>query len=170
MADSRIVNELDCSEDTFWNVLFLDPEFNRRMFLDELKFTKWQVVSERDQGDILERELDVGLNVGDIPAAVKAVVGDSIGYREQGRFDRKRRRYAVKASNPKLGDKFLLEGEMSTEPLGENRCRRIFQVRVGIKIFGVGGMIEKRIIAELEKSYAQSAAFITRYVREQVAK
>jgi hypothetical protein len=170
MTDSRIVNDLDCSESTFWDELFFDPEFNRRMFLDELKFTKWQVLSTREVGEVLERELDVGLNADALPAAAKSVIGDSLGYREQGKYDRKRRRYAVKATNSKLGDKFLLEGEMHTEPLGEQRCRRIFELKVTVKLFGVGGMIEKLVLSELQKSYAESATFIGRYMREKAAK
>ena len=166
MAETRIINELACSEDVFWDELFFDAEFNRRMFIDELGFCAWKVQSERKTDDFIERELDVSPKVADIPGPIKALVGDSLGYHEQGRYDRKRRRYAVKATSPKLGDRFLLDGEMYTEPLGEGRCRRIFNVKVTTKIFGVGGMIEKRVIADLEKSYAESAAFIGRYVAE----
>jgi hypothetical protein len=166
MTETRIVNELECSEATFWDVLFFDAEFNRRLFLEELKFESWRVVSERKTDDYIERELDVCPNVGEIPGALKAVVGDGLGYHEQGRYDRKRRHYVVKALSPKMGDRVLVEGEMYTEPLGENRCRRIFNVKATARIFGVGGLLEKRIVADLEKSYAQSAAFIGRYVRE----
>jgi hypothetical protein len=166
MTETRIVNELECSEATFWDVLFFDAEFNRRLFLEELKFESWKVVSERESDDVVERELEVCPNVGEIPGPLKAVVGDGLSYREQGTFDRKRRRYVVKAKSPKMGDRVLVEGEMYTEPLGENRCRRIFAVKATARIFGVGGLLEKRILADLEKSYAQSAAFIGRYVRE----
>jgi hypothetical protein len=104
--------------------------------------------------------------VADIPGPLKAIVGESLAYHEQGRYDRKRRRYAVKATSPKLGERFLLEGEMYTEPLGDNRCKRIFDVKVTTKIFGVGGLLEKRVLTDLEKSYAESAAFIGKYVQE----
>ncbi|MGC4066920.1 MAG: DUF2505 family protein [Polyangiaceae bacterium] len=166
MTETRIVNELECSEATFWEVLFFDAEFNRRLFLEELKFASWKVVSERKTEDAIERELEVCPNVGEIPGALKAVVGEGLSYSEHGRYDRKRRRYVVKAQSPKMGNRVLVEGEMTTEPIGENRCRRIFAVKATAKIFGVGGLLEKRILADLEKSYAQSATFIGRYVRE----
>lgn len=165
MAESIIVNELDCSENVFWDELFFDEEFNRKLFLEELGFEVWKIVSEKSTDDAVERQLDVCPKVGDIPSAVKAVVGESLGYREFGRYDRKRRRYAVKATSPKLGDRFLVEGEMHTEPLGDARCKRVFTVKVTAKIFGVGGLIEKRVLADMEKSYAQSAGFIGRYLR-----
>jgi hypothetical protein len=166
MAEARITNELACSEDVFWEKLFFDTEFNRRLFLTELGFVQWKILSEKTTDDFVERELDVTPKVTDVPGPVKAVIGDSLGYHEHGRYDRKRRRYAVKATSPVLGDRFLLEGEMYTETLGENRCRRIFNVKVTTKIFGVGGLIEKRVIADLEKSYAESAKFIGKYVQE----
>jgi hypothetical protein len=166
MAETRIINELGCSEDVFWEELFFDDEFNRRTFIDILGFNGWKVLSERKTDDFIEREIDVSPNVGDIPAAIKAVVGETLGYVEKGRYDRKRRRYAVKAISPKLGDRFSFEGEMYTEPVGPNRCRRIFNVKVTTKIFGIGGVVEKLVISNLEKSYAQSAAFLDRYVAE----
>jgi len=167
MAESRIVNELDCSENRFWDELFFDAEFNRKLFLEELGFTTWKIVSEKTTDEVVERRLEVSPRVGEIPAAVKAVIGESLGYVEEGRYDRKRRRYAVKATSPKLGDRFLVEGEMYTEPLGENRCRRIFAVKVTAKIFGVGGLIERRVLADMEKSYAQSASYIGKYAELQ---
>jgi Protein of unknown function (DUF2505) len=167
MAEARIVNELECSESMFWDRLFFDGEFNRRLFLEELKFVGWRVLRQADVGgDVVERELEVMPPVGDLPSPLRAVIGEGLSYREVGRFDKNRRRYTVKAISPKLGDRLLVEGELYTEATSERTCRRIFAVRVVAKIFGVGGMVESRVVADLERSYAASARFIGRYVKE----
>jgi hypothetical protein len=56
--------------------------------------------------------------------------------------------------------------EMTTKPDGENRCRRRARAEVVAKIFGVGGILEKRLLADLEKSYQKSADFTNRYIAE----
>jgi hypothetical protein len=162
MAETRIVNELACSEAVFWEKCFLDAEFNRQFYLEELGFVEWKILNETSTNELILREIEVVPQASELPGPLKAVLGDALGYREVGRFDRTRRRYTVKATSPKLGDRFSFDGEMYTEPLGEGRCRRIFKVSVTAKIFGVGGLLEKRVIADLEKSYVQSAAYINR--------
>ena len=164
MSDARIVHELACSESVFWDRLFFDEEFNRRLFLEELRFAAWRVVRQGDKNaEVVERELDVTPAVGDLPGPLRAIIGDGLSYRELGRYDRQRRSYAVKARSNTLGDRLLVDGVLTTENLGEHRCRRIFTVSVVAKIFGVAGMLEKRVLSDLEQSYATSARFIDRY-------
>jgi len=167
MTEARIIHELACNEAMFWDRLFFDAEFNRRLFLEALKFNGWRVLRQIEiSPDIVERELEVKPAIGDLPGPIRAIIGEGLSYRELGRYDRSRRRYSVKANSPAMGDKLLVEGELYTEPLGDQRCRRIFAVRVVAKIFGVGSMIEKRVIADIEQNYSDSAKFIDRYVRD----
>ncbi|MGE5788790.1 MAG: DUF2505 family protein [Myxococcales bacterium] len=165
MTDAKIVNELACSEATFWDRLFFDDDFNRRLFLDELGFAGWRVLKQTSiSADVVEREIEVMPKVGDIPGPLRAVVGEGLSYRELGRYDRQRRQYDVKAIS-KLGDRLTVDGELTTQSIAPDRCRRIFSVRVVAKIFGVGGMLEKRVLADLEQNHADSARFIDRYVK-----
>ena len=167
MTEARIVNELCCSEAMFWDNLFFDAEFNRRLFLEELGFSGWRVLRQQEiSADIVERELEVTPPIGDLPGPLRAIIGEGLSYRELGRFDRKRRRYAVKATSAKLGDRLLVEGELFTESIDEKRCQRIFAVNVRARIFGVGSLVEKRVIADMDQSYATSARFIAQYVNE----
>jgi len=166
MADALIVHELGCNESVFWERLFFDNAFNRRLFLDELKFAGWRVVRQSDLGsDPVEFEVEATPPIGDLPGPLRAIVGDGISYRELGKCDRKRRRYTVQAKSNTLGDKLLVDGELITEAIDEHRCLRIFKVRVTAKLFGVGGMLEKRVIADLERNYAVSARFINQHLK-----
>ena len=60
----------------------------------------------------------------------------------------------------------MVDGDLFTEKTDEQSCRRIFAVRVAANIFGVGGVVEKRVLTDLEQNYATSANFIARYVKE----
>jgi hypothetical protein len=166
MTDARIVHEIGCSESVFWEKVFFDDEFNRRLFVEELKFANWRIVRKSDPNlDLVELEVEATPPIGELPGPLRAIIGEGISYREVGKFDRRRRHYAVKAKSNTLGDKLLVDGELVTEALDENRCRRIFSVRVTARIFGVGGMLEKRLIADLERNYEVSARFTNQYVK-----
>lgn len=166
MADARIVHELACCESVFWDKLFFNDEFNRCLFLGELHFSGWRVLRTGDtNADLVEQEVEATPPIGDLPGPLRALIGEGLSYHEVGRCDRKRRRYTVQAKSKPLGDKLLVDGELFTEAIDETRCRRIFAVRVTAKIFGIGGMLEKRLLADLEQNYATSARFIDQYVK-----
>lgn len=166
MASRRIEHEFFCSEQVFWDRVFLDEEYNRRLFLEELRFIKHREVRREDRGDHLFRVVEVVPRVGDLPLALKKIVGDSAGYTEEGKLERDPRRYKIHVIPNKLADKLKIDGELYTQPLGDNRCLRVFEVEVTARILGVGGLLEKHILADLVASYDASAKFTNRFIRE----
>ncbi len=167
MADRiRIEHDFDCTEATFMK-LFLDDGFNRALFRDYLKFPRWEVTHTDDQEKALQRTVEVEPYVADLPGPIKKVVGENIAYREVGKLDKSTQHYFVEVVPARLADKFHIRGEQFTEPLeGGKRCKRVFVATVEVKVFGVGGLIEKRILADLQKSYDLSAKFTRRYIEE----
>src|SRR5690606_2606171 len=155
-----------CSEDTVWNQVFLGEDYNRRLYLEGLRFHEWREIERQDQGEALRRTVEVVPRIGDLPGPLKKVVGDGIRYKEIGNYDKNRRRYRIEVVPSSLADKLSVTGELFTEPLGEARCRRVFQGDVTAKIFGIGGMLEKRLIEDMQKSYARGAEFTNGYIRE----
>jgi len=166
MATLEVEHTFNCSEATFWDRIFLDPEYNDRLFKTELKFPVWREVSREEKGGVIHRLVEVVPYVGELPTALKAVVGDGIGYQERGIFDRNAKSYKVVVQPNKLADKLSIKVDQWTIADGDNKCRRKARAEVNVKIFGVGGAIEKRTLADLEKSYAKSADFTNRFIAE----
>lgn len=166
MTQVRFEHTYECSEDTFWNQIFFDEDYNRRLYLEGLRFHEWREIERQDQGEALRRTVEVVPRIGDLPGPLKKVVGDGIRYKEIGNYDKNRRRYRIEVVPNSLADKLSVTGELFTEPLGEARCRRVFQGDVTAKIFGIGGMLEKRLIEDMQKSYARGAEFTNGYIRE----
>jgi hypothetical protein len=162
----RIEHTYEVSEDTFWNEFFLDEEYNRRLYLEALKFHAYAVSKQDESGDEVRRTLEVTPKLGDLPGPMKKVLGDNMSYREEGVYDRGKRRYRVNIVPASLAGKIKVTGEMYTEPLGEKQCRRVFEANVEVKVLGLGKMMEKRIITDLEKSYAVGARFTNEYAKE----
>lgn len=166
MATLEIEHTFNCSEATFWDRIFLDPEYNERLFKTELKFPVCREVSREERGSALHRVVEVVPYVGELPATLKAVIGEGIGYEERGVLDRTAKTYKVVVVPNKLADKLNIKVDIWTTPDGDNRCRRKARAEASVKIFGVGGAIEKRMLADLERSYQKSADFTNRFIAE----
>jgi len=63
-------------------------------------------------------------------------------------------------------DKLSIKVDIWTVADGDTRCKRKVRAEANVKIFGVGGAIEKRLLSDLERSYQKSADFTNRFVAE----
>jgi hypothetical protein len=166
MADLRVEHTFNCSVDTFWDKLFFDPEYNERLFKQTLRFHDWTEVHRADKGDRIERIVEVMPRLGDLPGPLKKLVGDGVKYREEGVFEKTPRLYRMKIVPNKLADKLALNGEIQVVADGEARCKRVFLFHAEAKVFGVGGLLEKRLLEDTQKSQIISAEFTNRYIAE----
>lgn len=167
MAQLRIEHTFNCSADTFWEKIFFDSEYNERLFKDVLRFPEWKVVKNEDRGPTVERVVEVTPRIGELPAPLKKAIGDGVRYREEGSYDKAARRYRMNVVPNKLSDKMVVRCELWLEPAATpNQCRRLFTCQVEAKIFGVGGILEKRLIEDMEKSQNISAEFTNRFIAE----
>jgi hypothetical protein len=166
MADTRIEHIYNCSEDTFWNQIFFDQEYNRRLFKEALEFPVYEQTEFKETDSEVRRSIKVVPKLGPMPGPLKAVIGEGIGYVENGVLDKKARRYTIDITPNKLAEKVTIKGTMFTEPKGDGKCNRVFECTVTAKIFGVGGMLEKRVLSDMQESYAKGAKFTNEYIAE----
>lgn len=166
MAEVKIEHIYNCSEDTFWGKLFFDDEYNRQLFKDALQFPGYEVASQKEDDKQIHRVINVVPKLGPMPGPVKKLIGDGLGYTEDGTFDRATRRYRIKITPNKLADKIKIEGVLYTKPAGDNKVNRVFECKVDVKIFGLGGLVEKQVIGDMEVSYAKGAEFTNKYLAD----
>lgn len=167
MKERRIEHVYDCSAEVFWTKIFLDDEYNRKLFLDALHYTDWKVLRSEERGHEVHRVIECTPALpSDLPGALKRLLGDGLGYEEHGVLDREKQRYRVDVKPRSLASKMTITGELSTEPLGPHSCRRIYVPKVEARVLGVGGMIEQRLLDDIEKSYNKSAQFTNRWIAE----
>jgi len=164
MKERRIEHTYDCSQEVFWGQIFLDETYNRTLFLDELHFESWRVVSSEERGGELHRVVEGVPSLGDLPGTIKRLLSDGAGFSERGVFDRAQQRYRLEVTPRSLTSKLSISGELFTSPLGERSCRRTYIARVEARVFGVGGLIEQRLLDDIERSYAKAATFTNRWI------
>jgi len=167
MPSFRIEHTFECTQTTFWEKVFFDEEYNRRLFFDELHFVEWKELERTDHGDRVTRHVRALPPMGDLPGPIKSALGDSAGYEERGVFERATNRYEAKVKpTTRLGDKVSVELAFNTEPLPGDRCTRIVNGSVSARIMMIGGLLEQRMIADLRRSYEKNAVFTNRFVAE----
>jgi hypothetical protein len=157
-------DEINCTPERFWE-LFWDAELQKRIFLEELGFPKWEVVSHEDRDSEIVRVVKAVPKL-DAPAAVTKVLGSGFGYTEEGRYDKatKTYRFAIKPST--LADKLKNEGTVKCEAKGDAKCTRIVEVLAEAKIMMIGGMIEKMTEKSTRDGWAMSARIFNKILAE----
>jgi hypothetical protein len=162
---AKIVQTFPCQAATFQR-LFLGEAYNKALFEGHLHFPTWKVSSERTDGSRTYRTIEVEPYVPDLPVVIRKVVGDNLRYREEAYFDADTGKYYIRVVPNRLADKIFVSGVQRVEEVTPTSCRRIFEADVEVKIFGVGNLIEKKIINDLLKSYDVGAKFTEKYLAE----
>lgn len=166
MPDITLRHEIDTDEDTYWARCVFDATFNKQLYIDELKFPEWKLLDSKDDDAKIWRRVQVDPPVGNMPGAVKKVIGDKLSYVEEGTFDKASKRYTFKVTPSTLADKTKVAGEMWVEKLGDKKIARVTKIAVEVKVFMVGGLVEDRILSDLKTSYDKGTTFTNRFIKE----
>jgi hypothetical protein len=159
-------HEIETDEDTYWWKCVFDAPFNEKMYMGALAFPQWKLLESKEDDAKLWRRVQVDPPVGDVPAAVKKVIGDRLSYVEEGTFDKKTKRYSFKVTPSTMADKTKVSGEMWASPLGAKKIVRQMRISVEVKVFMVGGLVEDRIMGDLRSSYEKGTTFTNEFVKE----
>lgn len=165
MAEARIEHIQDCDVATFWKVFF-DEDFNRRLFREVLDFPGFEQRSFVETESEIRRVIYVAPKVSGLPAPIKAVIGDSLAYTEEGVFDKRAERYRIKITPSKAAEKLNVTAVLTATPMGPGRSQRVFEASVKASIFGIGGMVERQILSDMERGQEAAARFTPRFITE----
>jgi hypothetical protein len=166
MAETTIRDEFDCTIETYWEKCHFDPEYNRRLYLEHLKFPGWKLIETKTEGDKVSRKVVLDPPVGALPGPVKKLMGDSFSYTEVGTYDKKTGRYTFNITPSTMADKTKVTGEIWCEKLGEKKIARHARITVEVKVFMVGSMVEEKVMGDLKHSYDAAAPFTNGFVKD----
>lgn len=159
-------HDFDCDPDTYWQRVFLSAEYNRTLFLERLRFEQWEITSQVETSDGMRRTVRAVPRVGDLPGPIKALLKNGAGYTEVGEYFRSQSRFSIQITPNSLADRLKISAELRVEPLPNGRCRRTQTTNVEAKVFGVGGMLEKLLLDDIEKSYGPSTTLTEEWLKQ----
>ena len=96
MAEVHLRHEIDCDEDTFWDKIVFNDEFNRRLYLETLKFPGFKLIEQTDEPTRRTRKVHIDPPLTGMPGPVKKLLGDRFAYIEEGVWDRATRKYTFR--------------------------------------------------------------------------
>lgn len=167
MGKFTITHELQCDAATFWKVFF-EKTYNERLYREVLGFPSFDILDQKETDKQITRKVG-GQPKMNLPGPVAKLFGPGFRYTEDGTFDKARQIWTWRLTPSTLADKLRQEGTMRLEPIGDNKVRRVADMIIEAKIFGVGGLIESTAEKSLREGFDQSAVFTNSYVKQQRA-
>ncbi|AKT40214.1 DUF2505 domain-containing protein [Chondromyces crocatus] len=164
MGKFTLTHEINCNADTFWKVFF-DKSFNEKLFLEYLGFPAYQILEQRESDTEIFRKVS-GQPKMEMPGPVQKLLGSSFSYTEDGRWNKATKVWTWKMTPSAMADKVRQEGSMRIEPIGDDKVRRITEILIEAKVFGVGGLIESSAEKQLREGWDRSQGFMNRWVAE----
>jgi hypothetical protein len=102
---------------------------------------------------------------------VAKLLGPRLGYNEHAHLDRDDGVWTFEIKLSVLTDRIRMGGKMRIEPNGDDKCRRIVDLWTDVKIFGLGGMVEKAAEKNLRDGWGKSATWLVEtFAKEAKAK
>ena len=166
MRTIQLSHEIHCNAETFWKV-FLDREFNETLFRQELGFPHYDIISFEEKDTEIVRRIK-GTPKTSAPKAVQKMMGDGFGYLEEGRMQRGSNLWTFKITPNTMAEKITNEGYVKIEPAGDNKVKRLSELKFEARIFGVGGMVESTAEKDFREGYDASAVFMNRWIKERL--
>lgn len=163
MGKFTITHEIQCNAETFWKTFF-DKDFNVKLYKEVLGFPEFNIVEQRETDGGLVRKIS-GVPKMELPGPIAKLLGSGFRYTEDGTFDKAKGLWRWKLTPSTLADKTRNEGSMRIEPIGDAKVRRIADLEIEAKIFGVGGLMESTFEKQLREGWDKSAVYMNNWVK-----
>jgi hypothetical protein len=164
MRECDITLEVDCPPERFWR-LYFDDDFNRDTFVQGLRWDEPKITEFRaDEREII-RNMSAAPKL-ELGERIAKLVGDKLGYREWGRFDRDSGEFHFRQQTNVFGERMTIAGRMWGEALPGERMRWRTWLTIECTILGVGGLIERAVEHNVYKAWPECSRHWNRWLRE----
>lgn len=155
----------DCDTETYWT-LFWDPRYDA--ILQSKAAYEREIFDDRTEGSVRTWRARVTPD-RELPGMVKKLLGtDKLIYEQHNRLDMAQGVLEWRVVPAVMGDKIDCKGVIRLTPEGSGRCRRVVDGQIEVKVFGVGGRIEKAIVDNVMASYNNAAEAVHEYLKSVV--
>lgn len=164
MRACDITLEIDCPPDRFWR-LYFDEAFHHDTFVHGLRWGRPTVTELRTDEHEIIRNMTAAPRL-ELGERVARLVGDKLGYREWGRFDRDNNEFHFRQQTNVFGERLTIAGRMWDEALSGDRMRWRTKLTIECTILGIGGLIERAAEHNVYKSWPECSRYWNRWLRE----
>lgn len=141
----------------FWKSFF-DHAFVTKMHMEGLHFAEYEMLSFEETDQHIRRRVRAQPNMK-LSGPVAKALGPGLRYEEVSTFDKGSQTYNFDVIPSTMSDKIKTTGVVRTEPAATG-CKRIVDVTLEVKIFGVGGLIEGVLEQNVRDSWGDAARYM----------
>lgn len=167
MLKFTVEHRLDCTPERHWE-LFWDAAWNETLIVEGLGFMSCSCTEAVDDGDYRSRQMRVTPKLK-VPAAVAKLLGPKLAYTEKGRFHQPTERWEFDTILSVLTEKITMGGAVTIRDEGDGKCTRVTELWTDVKIFGIGGLVERAAESNLRDGWAESARWINGWLAKNPA-
>lgn len=156
----------ECPAEVFLSeALYFHPDYHPGLYR-ELDFASYELLEHHRSGErIHERRLKRPRR--ELPAVARKALGlQGIEFHEEADYDLRARSYHVRVIPNVLPDKIRIEGDFRIEAVDAQRCARTVEMIVEVRLLGIGRVVERGILDDLQRSYDRAAAYTRRFWSE----
>ena len=169
--DFRLENEIPMSAQELWRTLHT-PEFDT-FTAREYELKAYMELEKQVSDNLIHRRvhITIGTDLSYIPfgLAHKILGGNEIIYEEiQDKYlDRYEMHWKNKWIEPSLfKDKIRVSGVLRLNPIDEGRCKRIREMSIHIRIFGVGHILEGMAAEQAKRTSDKFSRVVAKWKSE----
>ncbi len=157
--------EFDLEPEDYLRGVYLDDAFAEALYLEGLGFQSYTVldIQRADDGGV-SRRIKVCPRTN-APAPVRKALGSTQEYEEQGSLDASTGVWRYTVIPAALSRKIRITGTQRVESAGSGRCRAHFDATFEVKIFAVGGAVERFMASQFDDNLAKQADFTRRWIQ-----
>jgi len=154
----RCEHEIPLSADAFWGLLHA-PHYEAAV-ARAVGLREYRELERREEPEAVYRRVQVE---AEAPAALGALLRrigleGPLGYVEEQWRSRMRREVRWRMTPGAFAERARIEGVVRIEPRGRGRCARVLEGVVELRVFGVGGVLERAAVSMVTDAYAKGAA------------
>ena len=142
--------------------LMFNPEFLRRLNVEGMKIQAYESLERNVDGNLWTMKNRITPQ-DNMPGFLKKLIGGGFNYEETVSHQKGSDTITGTMIPSVMRDKLRMGYTMRVRPDGDNACRRSMEWEVEVKIFGVGGQIEKFAAGEIERGMETSAQYLNQH-------
>ncbi|APS00642.1 DUF2505 family protein [Pajaroellobacter abortibovis] len=159
-------HSLACDEKTYWEKCVFNEEHNHRLYMEQLGFVDYRLLEQQESQHHVQRRISLTPSLKWIHPSLKKWIGKHFSYIEEGTFDRSRMRYQFSVIPSVLANKTKISGTLHCEFSSPREIHQVVQLHIDIQVFGVGSLLEERVMADLKQSYGRAHQFTAQFLLE----
>ena len=144
-----------CNAEAYWEELF-DAERRTRRELEGCDTVAFEVRQQRHENGVAEQESVMEVKV-DAPGPVRKVFGQTTRIVESGTKKDTDDFCSVVFRSEKIGDKATMAGTLRCVEQSDGTSQVTLELDLKVKIFGIGGMVEKIVAEQLAEHFQKDA-------------